>query len=239
MFISISTRYIYTSRCSLYSTVIICCGIYLSTLYIAINTLSVQVLNFKNNDALNDARKTVYRALIYLEEVVSNIVDCPYKDLEPRLVPIASVPLEKRYYIMRKLGLLIDLLADAFGDNSKWKWTFVEIRGRFVVIAKNLLDMKQAAKDYFDPNSDNYENTVLYVRLIRRLLDASAVDYRDKYELTATRRMDDMRMGINFLIASRRVAMILGDSEASEEIRKKAIVWRNKLDADTKSGASK
>ena len=33
--------------------------------------------------------------------------------------------------------------------------------------------------------------------------------------------------------------MILSDSESSEEIKKKAVVWKNKLDADMKSGASK
>ena len=128
-------------------------------------------------------------------------------------------------------------LADAFGDNSKWKWTFVEIRGRFVVIAKNLLDMKQAAKDNFDPSSDNYETSVLYIRLIRKLLDASAMDYRDKYEL-GSRRADDMKQAVNLLIAARRVAMALSDSEASEEIKKKAVVWKDKMDADHKAGLS-
>ncbi len=212
--------------------------LYLCSLYMSINTLSVTILNFKNNDALNDARKVIYKALIYVEDVVSNFVDCPYADLEPKLATISELPIEKRFYLVRKFGLTIKLLADAFGDNSKWKWTFVEIRGRFVVIAKNMLDMKQAAKDYFDPNAPNYETSVLYIRLIRKLLDASAMDYRDKYEL-GSRRADDMKNAINLLIANRRVSMILSDSESSEEIKKKAVVWKNKLDADMKSGASK
>ena len=212
--------------------------IYITTLYMAINSLSVQILEFKNNDALNDARKCIYKVLIYLEEVVSNIVDCPYSDLAPRLEKIANVPVDKRLYLVRKLGLAIKLLTDAFGDNSKWKWSFVEIRGRFAVVAKNMINMKEAAKDYFDPNSPNYEPSVLYVRLIRKLLDQCAMDYRDKYELSS-RRVDDMQQAINLLIANRRVSMVLSDSEMSEEIRKKALAWKNKLDADTKSGASK
>ena len=212
--------------------------IYLATLYMAINTLSVEVLNFKNNDALNDARKAIYRALIYMEEVVSNVVDCPYTDIEPRLEPLADMSIEKRFYLVRKLGLAINLLTDAFGDNSKWKWSFVEIRGRFIVVAKNLLDMKKAAKDYFDPNSSDYENTILYVRLLRKLLDQCATEYRDKYEL-GSRRRDDMQMGINLLIAARRVAMILSDSESAEEIKRKALAWRNRLDADIKTGSGK
>ena len=64
------------------------------------------------------------------------------------------------------------------------------------------------------------------------------MDYRDKYEL-GSRRADDMKQAVNLLIAARRVAMALSDNEASEEIKKKAVVWKNKLDADMKSGASK
>ena len=97
--------------------------------------------------------------------------------------------------------------------------------------------MKQAAKDNFDPSSDNYETSVLYIRLIRKLLDASAMDYRDKYEL-GSRRADDMKQAVNLLIAARRVAMALSDNEASEEIKKKAMVWKDNIDSDQKKGLS-
>ncbi|MCI5524182.1 MAG: hypothetical protein SO116_06975 [Treponema sp.] len=212
--------------------------IYVATLYISINSFSVEILGTKNNDALNDARKSIYKAIIYLEEIVSNVVDCPYSEIEPKIALISNMPLEKRFYLVRKLGLVIQVLVDAFGDNSKWKWSFVELRGRFAVVAKNLLDMKQAAKDYFDLRSLDYENTVLYIRLLKKLLDKSASEYRDRYELS-TRRIDDMRVAINFLIALRRIAMILGDNAESEGIKKKAIVWKSKMENDTKTGASR
>ncbi len=212
--------------------------IYVATLYLAINNLSVSLLEAKNNDALNDARKSIYKAIIYLEQIVSNTVDCPYSDLEPRLASIANTPIEKRYYLVRKLGLVIDLLWTAFGDNSKWKWSFVDIRGRYAIVAKNLIDMKQASKDYYEPSSPDYDTTVLYVRLLRTLIERSSGEYRDKYELS-TRRIDDMRIAINLLIAKRRIAMILGEREEAEEIKKKAEVWRAKMDADQKAGKTK
>ena len=212
--------------------------VYVATLYISINTLSLKILETKNNDALNDSRKAIYKAIIYFEEVVSNIVDCPYSELEDRLAQITNVPLERRFYLMRKLGLVIQMLVDAFGDNSKWKMSFVELRGRFAAVAKNFIDMKQAAKDYFDPRAQDYDNTVLYVRLIRKLVDKSAMEYRDKYEV-ASRRIDDMRQAINFLIAERRIAMVLGDKDDAEEIRKKALVWKTKMEADQKLLLSK
>lgn len=212
--------------------------IYVATLYISINSLSVTILETKNNDSLNDARKMIYKAVIYLEEIVSNVVDCPFSEIEPKLQSITNTPLEKRFYLVRKLGLVIQMLADAFGDNSKWKWSFVELRGRFAVVSKNLLDMKKASKDYYDPRSADYEDTVRYIRLLKKILDRSASEYRDRYELS-TRRIDDMRMAINFLIALRRISMILGEKEDSEEIRKKAVVWKEKMENDQKTGASR
>lgn len=212
-------------------------AMYIATLYLSVNDISVHVIDAKNNDALNDARKALYKAIIYLEEVVSNAVDCPYSELADRQEAIKDVPLERRFYLVRKLGLGIRMLSDAFGDNTKWKWSIVDLEGRYAVVTKNFIDMKAAAKDYFEPSSPAYDTTVLYVRLVKKLLEQSATEFRDKYELSS-RRIDDMRMGINFLMALRRVAMVLGDKDDAEEIKKKATVWKDKMEADKKAGSS-
>ena len=132
------------------------------------------------------------------------------------------------------LYLAINLLELALGDNSKWKWSFVELKGRYAVVAKNFIDMRLAAKTY----CDDYETTVLYIRLITKLLDQSAAGYRDKYELS-TRRIDDMRNGIKFLLARNKLCLALGDKTNAEEIKKKAVVWKDKMNADQKSGSSR
>ncbi len=212
--------------------------LYIATLQMSINSISLEMLETKNNDALNDARKSIYKAIIHLEDIVSNFVDCPYSDLDSRQEKLVGVSIKKRLKVVKKMGLAIDMLVAAFGENSKWKESFVEMRGRHAVIAKNFIDMKQASKDYFDHESDVYETTVTYVRLIRSLLDKSATGYRDKYEL-ASRRLDDMQQAINLLIANRRIAMVLGDNDESENIRKKALVWKTKMESDAKSGRSK
>lgn len=212
--------------------------IYVSSLYIAQNSLSLKLMEIKNNDALNDARKILYKAIIYLEDIVTDKIDIPYVDLAPNHDRIKNISLERRFLIIRKLGLAINILKDAFGDNSKWRWTFVEIEGRFAAVAKNLIDMRNAMKDYFDPASSDYELTVMYVRMVAKLLNTSATAYRDKYELS-TRRIDDMRNGIKFLLALRKLDLAIGDSNSAEEMKKKAMVWKDKMDADHKSGSSK
>lgn len=222
-----------------YKKLMLCEGmIYVASLYMAQNSLSIKILEVKNNDALNDARKILYKAIIYLEELVTNIIDIPYADLAKNYEAIIKVDVNKRYYIVRKLGLAINLLEIAFGDNSKWKWSFVELKGRYVVVAKNLIDMRKAAKSYFNPNDPDYETTVLYLRLLGKLVEASAASYRDKYELS-TRRIDDMRSGIKFLLARQKLYLALNDAKNAEEVKKKAIVWKDKMDADQKAGSSK
>ena len=153
--------------------------IYVATLYVQINGSSLKILGVKNNDALNDARKILYKAIIYLEEIVTNSINIAYSELSDQMEAIKNTPIQKRYQLMQKLGLAIQMVIDGFGDNSKWKWSFVELQGRFAVVAKNLLDMKAAVKDYFDPNSPNYDSTVIYVRLVKKLVDDSATAYRD------------------------------------------------------------
>lgn len=211
--------------------------IYVASLYIAQNSLSLKIMEVKNNDALNDARKMLYKAIIYLEEIVTNLIDVSFADLFPNYERIKNTAIEKRYVTIRKLGLAIRILKDAFGDNSKWKWSFVELEGRFATVAKNLLDMKEAGKDYFDPRGAHYETTVLYMRLIIKLLNNSATAYRDKYELS-TRRIDDMRNAIKYLLALRKVYVVIGNSEQAEEVKKKAVVWKDKMDSDQKKGLS-
>ena len=181
--------------------------IYQASVYMVMNSLALQILKVRNNEVLNDARKVLYKAIIYLEEIVTNIVNVPYSEIEDKVAQISNTPFEKRYYQIRKLGLAIRMLVDAFGDNSKWRWSFVELEGRFAVVAKNMIDMKQASKDYFEPRSPDYDNVVYCMRLLKTLLAKSATDYRDRYELS-TRRIDDMRMGINFNLALRRLCII-------------------------------
>lgn len=205
--------------------------------YIVINNLSQDILNTKNNDALNDARKALYKAIIYLEEIVSSIVDAPYSEYEERLAQIANTSVVERYYMVRKLGLSIQLVKDAFGDNSKWKMSFVELQSRYAVVSKNLMNMKLVGKGYFDPNIQDYDTIVMYARLVRKLLDDSATEYRDKYEL-ASRRIDDIRNAINLLLAERRLLILIGEKDDAEEIKKKALVWKERMDADQKAGRS-
>lgn len=210
----------------------------ISQLYVAINTLSVSILSgVKNNEALNESRKMLYKAIIYLEEVVTGMVDVEFSELDDKLEKIVDFPLEKRYYLVRKLGLAIRLLVDSFGNNTKWRWSFVEIEGRFSIVMKNLLDWKMATKAYFDSSTDEYDIVVNYIRLLNTQIDKAAREYRDRYELS-THRLEDMRFAINYTLAKRKIAIVTDDQAESDELKKRATTWLAKLEHDQKIGTA-
>jgi hypothetical protein len=204
----------------------------LTSNYMVLNGVSQSVLKVKNEDALNDGRKSLYKSVIYLEEIVSNFVDAPFSEYEEKLAEIESVDAARRYFLVRKLGLAIQLLENAYGDNTKWKWSFVELEGRFAAAAKNIIDLRNAVANT-DPRSPNYEPTVYHLRLIKKLLMQAADRYREKYELS-TNRIDDFKQGINFLAALRRLHIVLGDRDEAETVKKKYDIWSAKLGSDMK-----
>jgi len=204
----------------------------LASNYIAISGVSEATLKIKNMDALNDGRKSLYKSVIYLEDIVSDYIDAPYSEYEEKLQKIESFDANKRFLLVRKMGFTLDLLENAYGDNTKWKWTFVELEGRYAAAAKNIMELRTAITN-IDPRSQYYESTVYHLRLVKKLLGQAADRYREKYELS-TSRIGDFKMGITFLSALRRLHMMLGERNESDVVKKKLDIWSNKLENDLK-----
>lgn len=207
----------------------------LASYYLLLNRISVALLGIKNESFLNDARKSCYESIIYLEDVVTGLTDVPFSDYEEKLEEIEGFDDANRYALVRKLGFTIHAVQDAFGDNTKWKWSFVELEGRLSTIAKNLIDLKKLVAG-LDPRADKYEQRLAHLNLTKELLQHSADRYREKYELS-TLRMDDFKQAIAYLGALRRVHMILSEATQAEVIKKKMEVWRAKMEDDERRSA--
>jgi hypothetical protein len=202
----------------------------LASNYIVMDGVVQSVLKVKNEESLNDARKALYKSIIYLEEVVSNLVDAPYSDYQDKLEEIESVSPAERYLLVRKMGLAIQLLENSYGDNTKWRWTFVDMEGRYAAVAKNIINLRDVmVNSEFD--SEHYEPTVRHLALVKKLLSQAADRYRQKYELS-TNRIDDFKMGITFLSALRRLNILTGNQEEAVTSKKKLDIWNTKLATD-------
>ena len=200
--------------------------------YLIMNSLSLSFLGVKNEAYLNEARKCIYKAIFYIEEIASAYVDAPFSDYEKGLDTISAFSDESRYNLVRKFGFTIDSLEEGYGENSKWKWSFVEMEGRFAALTKNLLNLKTFIAG-MDPRVEGFSSRMSHVALAKDLLQQAADRYREKYELS-TMRIDDIKAGINFLAAVRRLHIVLGETDQAEVVKKKAEIWRTKMENDLK-----
>ncbi|MDR2484268.1 MAG: hypothetical protein LBD55_02605 [Treponema sp.] len=197
---------------------------------IILNCISQVLLKKNNEDALGEARKSINKSLSYMEDLVSGYVDAPFSDYDEKVSALESINSEQRYRLIRKMGLTIQLFEGSFRDNSKWKWTFIEIDGRFAAVTKNILDLKKINAN-MDPRSPNYEATVYHLRLVKKLLNDAADRYRERYELS-TNHINDFQASLNFMNALRRIHIVLGEGYEAETIKKKLDVWEVKLQGD-------
>ena len=202
----------------------------LAAYYLLQNRVSVALLGTKAENFLNDARKSCYQSVIYLEDVVTSYVDAPFSDYEDRLAMIEGIDDQKRYHLIRKLGFTIQSVEEGFGPNTKWKWSFVELEGRFATVTKNLLNLKTLVAG-LDPRVDGYEARLGHLELTKRLLQQSADRYREKYEIS-TERIDDFKIAIAYLAALRRLHILLGEAQQGELIKRKTDVWKQKMETD-------
>jgi len=198
--------------------------------YLAMYWIFVSIYGKKEENLLNEARKSMHKCLVYLEEVVTNIVDAPFSDYEEGLTKIAEVSPAQRYSLVQKIGQQLDDLKEAYGKNSKWTNMILEFEGRYAVVAKNLLNLR----DYFvnsDFESPHYEPTTRHVKKVRELLEQAAAGYRKKYELS-TKATEDFQKGINYLSAMKRLDIFTGDQEEAVITKKKIETWTAKMKAD-------
>ena len=203
----------------------------LASNYIVMAGVVQSVMKMKNEEMLNEARKALYKSIIYLEEVVSNYLDAPYSDYSDKHEAIDSVTPEERFRLVRKIGLAIELMENSYGDNTKWKWTFVELEGRYATVAKNIINLRDVMTN-LNMDSEHYEVTARHLMLVKKLLSQAADRYRQKYELS-TNRIDDFKKGISFIAALRRLSIVTGNQEEAVEAKKKLDVWNVKLASDT------
>ncbi len=209
----------------------------LASYYLLLNQISRSMLSIKNESYLNDARKSCYQSIIYLEDVVSDWVDAPFSDYSELQEKIDGLEDTSRYELVVKMGFAIESVQKDFGDNSKWKWSFVELDGRFAAIAKNLLNLKTLVAG-MDPRVEGYEIRMKHLRIAKERLLHAADRYREKYELS-TNRIDDFKLAIQYLSAIRRLHMQLGEAEDAEKVKKKIDVWKNKMESDEKASESR
>ncbi len=204
----------------------------LSSWYLLVSNLSVSMLGLKNEDYLLEGRKVLVRALKYVEDTTTGGLDCPISDYEKNLDAMADLSIEARSHLIRKFGFAIQSYEEAFGENSKYTLSFIELWGKFAAVAKNMIDLRTVVADT-DFDSPNRSLLLGYLAFVKSTFQQCADRYRMKYELT-THKADDFKQAIIFLETLKRLNTVLGERDDVESLKKKIDVWKAKLEADSK-----
>lgn len=198
------------------------------THYCSMNEISVYLLSVKNTAFLEKARQQVYETIINIEKIVSNMLDVAFSEYADKLATINEISDTLKLNFIKKLGYCIDLIKENFGENTKWKWSFVEIDGRFATITKNIFDLKKFQK-LDDPREEGYQDRKThFTRMLNLLFDASQ-GYRDKFELI-TKDIEDLKKAIDFQKALLRMYTLTGDNDKIEKCKRCIEVWTNILE---------
>ena len=201
--------------------------------YLVMNALSVSLLGIRSDTSLNEARRACYKAIIQLEKVFTDFVDVPFGEYEENLKATSSFPEMQRYALIRKTGLAINLVKAGFGEDTKWKYSLVELEARLATVAKNTLDLKTLVQG-MDIRAEGYRERIEFFNLVRKQLEYSASEYRLKYEVGAG-RSDDFRKATNYLGALMRLSRLLGRQNEANTLKRKIDIWKQKLDSDQKN----
>lgn len=197
-------------------------------IYCGMNDLSVDLLNVKNTAFLDKARQLIYDILINLGNILTNYLDVPFSDYAEQLKQVDFMNDNEKLQFIRHIGLCNELIQKSFGDNTKWKWSFVDIDSRFAIIAKNLFDLKKYQK-LDQPGEPGFRERRAHLLIIQKLLLQASNGLREKYELS-TKSIEDIKKAIDFQKALLRINSIIGDSEKVDTGKKQIEVWNTLME---------
>ena len=197
-------------------------------IYCAMNEVSVDFLEVKNTLFLDKARQFISDVIINLSKIVTNYLDVPFSDYEKELALLSEMSDDDKYKLICQIGYCTDIIKNNFGENSKWRWAFLDTDSKFAILAKNMFDLRRYQK-LDNPMEDGYQVRRAHIALIQKMLTQVSLRYREKYELSG-KDPEDLKRAIDFQCALHRIVSVLGDPEKVETSKKQIDVWKILLD---------
>lgn len=206
-------------------------------LYFRMNDLSLEMLGIKNSNFLDNARKEFYRLLQEMEDVVGSDIDRTLRENDEYLARIDRLNPAQIIGFVKKIHFVFEKLVNRVGEDSKWKWSFVELQSRVAVITKNITNFSDVAK-YRDPRVEFYYERRDLMQLCKDSLTEAAKQYRTKYELSGRAR-EDLKKSIDLLSSLRKIHVLFGEDEEATRLKNTIDAARQALEAEDKSTEKK
>jgi hypothetical protein len=187
---------------------------------LAINELSNFTLNLKSETYLNLARKEAYSVISNMEKVIGSDYENGLDENRELLDAIPEFKPDHRLNFIRGFRKTVNDIIEAFGNNSKWKWSWPEIQFKIAVLAKNLFDFRAYEREN-DLDNPYYYTRLEHYNLIIELSNNAAQEYRSKFDLS-TNDVNDLKKSIALLEMNRKIFQITGNNE--DMVRTKTLI---------------
>ncbi len=206
-------------------------------LHISQNDASVEMLQIKKESSLNDARKTFYKALQLMENIVGADIDRSLADNSEHLAKIDRINPLQVLRIIQRFSTILSILIDRMGTGSKWKWSFVDLFARVAVMSRNLINFSDIQK-YRDPRTEFYQERQQLLAVCKNNLKDAALQYRTKYE-QSTKATGDIQKSIELLTALRKIHALFGEADEAKKIKTTIDAMRQKIEEREKEEEQK
>jgi len=205
--------------------------------YIKMNDVSLDMLGIKSDTNLNNARKEFYKVLQMMEETVGSDIDRGLKENDDYLIKIDKLNPQQILNIVKKINELFYEIRNKVGENSKWKWSFVELQARVAIIIKNITSYSDIGK-YRDPRTEFYYERRDIMEMGKECLTEAAKQYRTKYEVAGKAR-EDLKRSIDLLSALRKIHVIFGEDEEATKLKNTIDANKQALKSEDNSAEEK
>ena len=205
-----------------YQMALVLNSIKLINTFLGMNEVSLLTRNLKAEEQLNYARKEIYAVLSAMEKVVGNDYENGLDENREMLDVITEINPLQRLHFLKSFRKTIASLIDAYGQGSKWRWSWPEIYFKLAVLAKNFFDFRAFERE------NDLDNPYFYVRkehynLIIELTNYTAQEY-------STNDTADLKKSVAMLEMNRKIFQITGNTDDLEKTKTLIESLNNKID---------
>ncbi|MCC5813515.1 MAG: hypothetical protein JJT78_02060, partial [Leptospira sp.] len=193
-----------------------------------LNELSLSILGI-NDKNLENARKEITNAISYIEQVVGKDIDGSLSENKELLEKIQRITPTQRLNLIKALQECTRKTINAFGTNSKWKWSWPDVHYRLAAMAKNIFDFREYEKGKDLDNPDYYVQKE-HFNLIISMANAAAQEYRSKFDLS-TQNSSDLKYSIQMLELNRKIFQITGETDDLDKTKTLIESLKEKVEA--------
>lgn len=190
-----------------------------------------ELYNKINETDLKEARELYFKALVSIEKIVGKFVASGLTENAEIIEALERFNPKRKLFLIKKFENKLSLLEECYHDLPKYKWSLVEMEGRYITIAKNMMNFKELQVQ--DPRVPYYAENYTLLNLIKAYLRKASERYRDKYMQTNKEPMD-MKKAILYQEALKSICMVLGTSQETENSKKIIDAWNTILDNEEK-----